>query len=54
MSQLNLIIGSARPQEFDEEKEKEAEHERKKQLLKALEDKWKVGGKLARPVIWKA
>lgn len=51
MSQLNLIIGPARPQEFDEEKEKEAEHERKKQLLKALEDKWKVGGKLARPVI---
>ncbi|KAL2089318.1 hypothetical protein ACEWY4_014006 [Coilia grayii] len=41
MSQLNLIIGPARPQEFDEEKEKEAEHERKKQLLKALEDKWK-------------
>ncbi|KAG5282212.1 hypothetical protein AALO_G00053510 [Alosa alosa] len=41
MSQLNLIIGPARPQEFDEEEEKEAERERKKQLLKALEDKWK-------------
>lgn len=50
MSQLNLIIGPARPEEFDEEKEKEEELERKKQLLKALEDKWKVGGKLAGPV----
>ncbi|XP_067095428.1 intermembrane lipid transfer protein VPS13D [Osmerus mordax] len=41
MSQLNLIIGPARPQEYDEEKEREEERERKKLLLKALEDKWK-------------
>ncbi|XP_034152069.1 vacuolar protein sorting-associated protein 13D isoform X4 [Esox lucius] len=41
MSQLNLIVGPARPQEFDEAMEREAELERKKQLLKALEDKWK-------------
>ncbi|KAJ8016357.1 hypothetical protein DPEC_G00006370 [Dallia pectoralis] len=41
MSQLNLIIGPARPQEFDEATEREAELERKKQLLAALEDKWK-------------
>lgn len=42
MSQLNLIIGPARPQEYDEEQEREAEREQKKRLLKALEDKWKV------------
>ncbi|XP_028848635.1 vacuolar protein sorting-associated protein 13D isoform X2 [Denticeps clupeoides] len=41
MSQLNLIIGPARPQEYDEGRENEAERERKRQLLKALEDKWK-------------
>ncbi|TSM04819.1 Vacuolar protein sorting-associated protein 13D [Bagarius yarrelli] len=41
MSQLNLIIGPARPQEYDEEQEKQAEREQKKWLLKALEDKWK-------------
>ncbi|XP_056131507.1 intermembrane lipid transfer protein VPS13D [Lampris incognitus] len=41
MSQLNLIIGPARPQEYDEQKEKEEARERKKQLLKALEEKWK-------------
>ncbi|XP_060794237.1 intermembrane lipid transfer protein VPS13D isoform X2 [Neoarius graeffei] len=41
MSQLNLIIGPARPQEYDEEQEREAEREQKKRLLKALEDKWK-------------
>ena len=44
MSQLNLIIGPVRPQEYDKETEREAERERKKQLLKALEDKWKVCG----------
>lgn len=42
MSQLNLIIGPALPQEYDEVQEREAEREQKKQLLKALEDKWKV------------
>ncbi|XP_027026540.2 vacuolar protein sorting-associated protein 13D isoform X1 [Tachysurus fulvidraco] len=41
MSQLNLIIGPVRPQEYDEAREKEAEREQKKRLLKALEDKWK-------------
>ncbi|TRY87039.1 hypothetical protein DNTS_009138 [Danionella cerebrum] len=41
MSQLNLIIGPAPPQEYDEEQEREAEREQKKYLLKALEDKWK-------------
>ncbi|XP_078806203.1 intermembrane lipid transfer protein VPS13D isoform X4 [Oryzias latipes] len=41
MSQLNLIIGPAPPQEYDEEKEREDENERKKHLLKALEDKFK-------------
>ncbi|XP_016135660.1 vacuolar protein sorting-associated protein 13D-like [Sinocyclocheilus grahami] len=41
MSQLNLIIGPAPPQEYDEVREREAEREQKKQLLKALEDKWK-------------
>lgn len=42
MSELNLIIGPARPQEYDEAQEREAEREQKKRLLKALEDKWKV------------
>ncbi|KAG7472195.1 hypothetical protein MATL_G00106290 [Megalops atlanticus] len=41
MSQLNLIIGPARLQEYDEQREREAEQERKRQLLQALEDKWK-------------
>ncbi|XP_071393480.1 intermembrane lipid transfer protein VPS13D [Centroberyx affinis] len=41
MSQLNLIIGPARLQEYDEQKEREEERERKQRLLKALEDKWK-------------
>ncbi|XP_056588171.1 intermembrane lipid transfer protein VPS13D [Triplophysa dalaica] len=41
MSQLNLIIGPTPPQEYDEVREREAEREQKKQLLKALEDKWK-------------
>ncbi|KAM6982880.1 intermembrane lipid transfer protein VPS13D isoform 1-T1 [Tautogolabrus adspersus] len=41
MSQLNLIIGPAQLQEYDGEKEKEEENERKKRLLKALEDKFK-------------
>ncbi|XP_026776549.2 intermembrane lipid transfer protein VPS13D isoform X3 [Pangasianodon hypophthalmus] len=41
MSQLNLIIGPARPQEYDEAREREAEREQKKRLLKTLEDKWK-------------
>ena len=44
MSQLNLIIGPAQLQEYDDEKEREEERERKKRLLKALEDKFKVGG----------
>ena len=42
ISQLNLVIGPARPQEFDEQRECEEEKERKKLLLKALEDKWRV------------
>ncbi|XP_062282584.1 intermembrane lipid transfer protein VPS13D isoform X3 [Scomber scombrus] len=41
MSQLNLIIGPAQSQEYDGEKEREEEMERKKRLLKALEDKFK-------------
>ncbi|XP_074536599.1 intermembrane lipid transfer protein VPS13D [Halichoeres trimaculatus] len=41
MSQLNLIIGPAQLQEYDGEKEKEEESERKKRLLKALEDRFK-------------
>ncbi|KAL7864820.1 hypothetical protein AOLI_G00162400 [Acnodon oligacanthus] len=41
MSQLNLIIGPAHPQEYDDAREREAEQEQKKRLLKALEDKWK-------------
>ncbi|XP_028266472.1 vacuolar protein sorting-associated protein 13D isoform X2 [Parambassis ranga] len=40
MSQLNLIIGPAQLQEYDAEIEKE-ERERKKRLLKALEDRFK-------------
>ncbi|XP_076023177.1 intermembrane lipid transfer protein VPS13D isoform X2 [Genypterus blacodes] len=43
MSKLNLIIGPAQFQEYDEEKEREEERVRKKCLLKALEDKWKSG-----------
>lgn len=42
MSQLNLIIGHAKLQDYDEEKEKEEERQRKKHLLKTLEDKFKV------------
>ncbi|XP_067382192.1 intermembrane lipid transfer protein VPS13D isoform X3 [Channa argus] len=41
MSQLNLIIGPAQLQDYDAEKEREEESERKKRLLKALEDKFK-------------
>uniref|UniRef100_A0A3Q2EIY1 Vacuolar protein sorting 13 homolog D n=1 Tax=Cyprinodon variegatus TaxID=28743 RepID=A0A3Q2EIY1_CYPVA len=41
MSQLNLIIGPAQPQEFDVEKENDEARERKKYLLKALEDKFR-------------
>ncbi|XP_066528182.1 intermembrane lipid transfer protein VPS13D isoform X2 [Hoplias malabaricus] len=41
MSQLNLIIGPAHPQEYDDVWERESERKQKKQLLKALEDKWK-------------
>uniref|UniRef100_A0A671WLN2 Vacuolar protein sorting 13 homolog D n=1 Tax=Sparus aurata TaxID=8175 RepID=A0A671WLN2_SPAAU len=44
MSQLTLIIGPAQLQEYDGEKEREEERERKQRLLKALEDKFKVGG----------
>lgn len=43
MSQLNLIIGPTQLQEYDGETEREEERERKKRLLKALEDKFKVG-----------
>ncbi|KAI9532529.1 hypothetical protein NQZ68_031231 [Dissostichus eleginoides] len=41
MSQLNLIIGPMQLQEYDGEKEREEERERKTRLLKALEDKFK-------------
>ncbi|KAJ8387217.1 hypothetical protein AAFF_G00159360 [Aldrovandia affinis] len=41
MSQLNLIIGPAQPPDVGEQQEREAERERKRQLLQALEDKWK-------------
>lgn len=42
MSQLNLIVGPAQLQEYDGERDKDEERERKKRLLKALEDKFKV------------
>ncbi|XP_014854531.1 PREDICTED: vacuolar protein sorting-associated protein 13D isoform X2 [Poecilia mexicana] len=41
MSQLNLIIGPTQPQEFDAEKENEEVRERKKYLLRTIEDKFK-------------
>ncbi|XP_063738866.1 LOW QUALITY PROTEIN: intermembrane lipid transfer protein VPS13D [Eleginops maclovinus] len=41
MSQLNLIIGPVQLQEYDGEKEREEERERKTRLLKVLEDKFK-------------
>ncbi|XP_037336994.2 intermembrane lipid transfer protein VPS13D isoform X1 [Pungitius pungitius] len=41
MSQLNLIIGPAHQQEYDEEQERAEERERKIRLLKALEDKFR-------------
>ncbi|KAJ8257579.1 hypothetical protein GJAV_G00187290 [Gymnothorax javanicus] len=41
MSQLNLIIGPAQPQDVNEREEQERERQRKRQLLQALEDKWK-------------
>lgn len=46
MSQLNLIIGPTQLQEYDVEKEREEERQRKKRLLKALEDKFIVGGSM--------
>lgn len=42
MSQLNLVIGHAKLEDYDEDKEKEEEGKRKKYLLKTLEDKFKV------------
>lgn len=45
MSQLNLIIGPAQLQDYDDEKEKEEERRRKQRLLKAFEDKFKASGK---------
>lgn len=45
MSQLNLIIGPAQLQDYDEEKEKEEERRRKKLFLKAFEDKFRVNEK---------
>lgn len=41
MSQLNLIVGPAQLQEYDRERDIDEERERKKRLLKALEDKFK-------------
>lgn len=41
MSQLNLIIGPTPLQEYDADKEAQEERERKKRLLKALEDKFR-------------
>lgn len=43
MSELSLIIGPAQLQEYDEEREREEERRRKKHLLKAFEDRFKVG-----------
>ncbi|KAG2458956.1 VP13D protein, partial [Polypterus senegalus] len=42
ISKLHLIGGPAPLEEFDEERERQAEIERKRSMLKALEDKWKV------------
>lgn len=42
MSQLNLVIGHAKLDDYDEDKEKEEERKRKKYLLKTMEDKFKV------------
>ncbi|KAM6924954.1 intermembrane lipid transfer protein VPS13D [Xenentodon cancila] len=41
MSELNLIIGPAQLQEYNAESEREEDRQRKKCLLKALEDKFK-------------
>ncbi|XP_059188288.1 intermembrane lipid transfer protein VPS13D [Centropristis striata] len=41
MSQLNLIIGPAQLDEYNGEKEREEERERKTRLLKALEDRFR-------------
>ncbi|XP_069382319.1 intermembrane lipid transfer protein VPS13D isoform X3 [Paralichthys olivaceus] len=41
MSQLNLIIGPVQLQEYDAERERQEERERKKRLFRALEDKFK-------------
>ncbi|XP_039611356.1 vacuolar protein sorting-associated protein 13D isoform X2 [Polypterus senegalus] len=41
ISKLHLIGGPAPLEEFDEERERQAEIERKRSMLKALEDKWK-------------
>ncbi|XP_034027547.1 LOW QUALITY PROTEIN: vacuolar protein sorting-associated protein 13D [Thalassophryne amazonica] len=52
MSQLNLIIGPAQLQEYDAEKQDEEERERKKRLLKALEDRWKSQGEQRGESYW--
>ncbi|XP_068181546.1 intermembrane lipid transfer protein VPS13D isoform X3 [Antennarius striatus] len=41
MSQLNLIIGPAHLQEYDGDTEREEERQRKRRLLKALEERFK-------------
>uniref|UniRef100_A0A672ZCY6 Vacuolar protein sorting 13 homolog D n=1 Tax=Sphaeramia orbicularis TaxID=375764 RepID=A0A672ZCY6_9TELE len=42
MSQLNLVIGPTQLQEYDGQKELQEEKERKRRLLTALEDKFRV------------
>lgn len=43
VSKLHLIGAPEKKEDFDEEREKLQERERKKALLVALEEKWKVG-----------
>ena len=42
ISSLHLIGAPEKLEDFDDEKEKLLERERKKALLQALEDRWKV------------
>lgn len=42
VSKLHLIGAPEKKEDFDEEKEKLQERERKKALLLALEEQWKV------------
>lgn len=42
ISGLHVIVAPEKIQDFDDEKEKLLERERKKALLQALEERWKV------------